>query len=80
MTNSLKLTSNKALKEIFLKTSSGPTLSGISDVIVMCGRKAGTFSSPKWSGMASVMSVWRAASIGLPAGGHNQSEAVQWVF
>lgn len=79
MTNPIFMHENTALGRsltvMLLITVCGSRLGGTSEVRVTWGRKSGTFSLPKWVGMVVEMRRMRAASTGLPSGGHSQTEA-----
>jgi hypothetical protein len=79
MTNPIFIHENTAsgssLIVIESMTVCGSRLAGTSEVRVTWGRKLGTFSSPKWVGMVVEIRRIRAASRGLPSGGHSQREA-----
>lgn len=61
-------------------TVCGSSPEGISEVSVIWGRKLGTFSSPKWVGIVVVIRRIKAASMGLPSGGHSQREASKFKY
>lgn len=72
--------SGSSLIVILSITVCGSSPGGISEVSVIWGRKLGTFSSPKWVGIVVVIRRIKAASIGLPSGGHSQREASEFEY